>query len=155
MYFIGGVIMIKIKLLNEYAKMPFKPHVGDVGLDLFSAENIIIPPCSRALVGTGVAIALPESNLDGYGYYIRIAPRSGLAVKSGINVFAGVIDSMYRGEIKVCLYNSTDESFSVTIGDRIAQMIPTVFLACDLEEVDVLPKSTSRFDAGFGSSGMR
>lgn len=144
---------IKIKLLNSEAKMPFKAHVGDAGLDLFSSEDVSIPPMSRALIGTGIAIALPESDLSGYNYYVRIAPRSGLAVKKGIDMFAGVIDFMYRGEVKVCLFNSSNEPFNISVGDRVAQMIPTVFLEAELEQVDVLPQSVSRSDGSFGSSG--
>ena len=144
--------MIKIKLLNENAKMPFKAHPGDAGFDLFASESLVIPPNSRALVGTGISVALPTCEISGHNYYVRIAPRSGLAVKSGINVFAGVIDTTYRGEYKVCLFNSSNESFSVKIGDRIAQIIPTLFLDSKLEEIDELDK-TSRSEGGFGSSG--
>lgn len=146
------LFMIKIKLLNENAKMPFKAHPGDAGFDLFASENALIPPNSRALVSTGISIVLPTCEILGHNYYVRIAPRSGLAVKSGIDVFAGVIDSSYRGEIKLCLFNSSTEPFSVNVGDRIAQMIPTLFLDSNLEQIDDLDK-TSRGDGAFGSSG--
>lgn len=145
--------MIKVKFLNENAKLPFKAHRGDAGFDLFASEAVIIPPMSRALIGTGISVSFPVSTIDKHSYYMRIAPRSGLAAKSGIDVFAGVIDFDYRGEYKVCLFNSTNEPFEVSIGDRIAQMIPTVFLETELEQVDDLDDGTSRGAGSFGSSG--
>ena len=147
--------MIKVKLLNKNAKLPVKAHPGDAGFDLFACESVSIIPLSRALIGTGISVAFPESTLPKHSYYMRIAPRSGLAVKKGIDVFAGVIDFEYRGEYKVCLFNSTNEPFDVSVGDRIAQMIPTVFLETDLEQVDELDTDTSRSAGAFGSSGLQ
>lgn len=145
--------MIKIKLLTPLARLPVKAHPDDAGFDIYAAEDTIIPPRSRALISTGIAVALPKCPIKDHKYYLRIAPRSGLAVKSGIDVFAGVIDYTYRGECKVCLFNSSNEPFSILVGDRIAQMIPTVFLDTSLEQVDVLPEFGSRLDGGFGSTG--
>ena len=146
--------MIKVKLLNENAKLPVKAHPGDAGFDLFASESVSIPPLSRALIGTGISVAFPKSTLSKHSYYMRIAPRSGLAAKKGIDVFAGVIDFEYRGEYKVCLFNSSNEPFEVAVGDRIAQMIPTVFLETDIKQVEGLDTNTSRSAGSFGSSGL-
>ena len=144
--------MIKVKLLNENARLPLKAHSGDAGFDLFSSDDMVILPNSRALIGTGVSVALPVSSLKNHIYYLRIAPRSGLAVKKGIDVFAGVVDSSYRGEIKISLFNSSTEPFRIFVGDRIAQMIPTLVLDSGIELVDSLDL-TFRNNSGFGSSG--
>lgn len=146
--------MIKVKLLNEKARLPVKIHESDAGYDLAACEDVLIPPRSRAVISTGVSLSLPKCSLEGHEYYLRIAPRSGLAAKHGIDVFAGVIDTSYRGECKVCLFNSGDEPFQVRCGDRIAQAILTVFAKSEVVRVDELDV-TERGDAGFGSSGSK
>jgi dUTP pyrophosphatase len=109
---------IKIKLLNEDAKIPTRANLTDAGADLYSSENVEIDTGCRKLISTGIFLEIPE------GYYGRIAPRSGLAVKNGIDTLAGVIDSSYRGEVKVALLNTDkDFSFHIKKGDRIAQLI--------------------------------
>ena len=145
--------MIKVKKLNKDAKVPEKAHDNDAGYDLFSSESVIIPTMERRVVKTGISLAMnaPESNQ--FTSYLRIAPRSGLSVKKGIDVFAGVIDIGYRGEIMICLFNSSKEDFEITKGDKIAQIIPTVIFKSEIKEVENLD-DTSRGEKGFGSSGQ-
>jgi len=140
--------MIKVKKEHINAKLPTRANPGDAGADLYSVENITIPPQSRTLVSTGISIELPQDNLYG-----RIAPRSGLAFKNGIDVLAGVIDNGYRGIIGVVLINTDKEkSFEIKIGDRIAQLIIETYHPLSFSEINELG-NTSRSDKGFGSSG--
>lgn len=140
---------MRIKLLNDKAKIPCRAHPTDAGADLFSTENCIISSGERRPVSTGISLEIPE------GYYGRIAPRSGLAAKNGIDVLAGVLDSSYRGEVKVILLN-TDQSdqgdFEIKAGDRIAQLIIEKHYNFDFEVVDSL-EETTRSLGGFGSTG--
>lgn len=137
---------MKIQLLNADATLPTRGSEKAAGLDLYASEDCVIHSTERQLVSTGVAIALP------YSTYGRIAPRSGLAVKNGIDVLAGVVDEDYRGEIKVALINHGVESFVVLKGARIAQLIIESISRPVLEVVDDLEEST-RGSAGFGSTG--
>jgi dUTP pyrophosphatase len=141
--------MIKVKRVHPDAKLPTRANPDDAGADLCSVEHIVIPPLSRALVSTGLTIEMPSDNL-----YARIAPRSGLALKHGIDVLAGVIDKGYRGVIGVILYN-TDQShaFEVKPGDRIAQIIIENAYSVVFNEREEL-SSSIRSDKGFGSSGI-
>lgn len=142
--------MLKIKKAHPNAKLPFRNNPTDAGADLCSAENKIIPPLSRAIISTGIMVELPDPNT-----YIRIAPRSGLAAKYGIDVMAGVVDFGYRGVIGVILYNTDkDNSFEIKEGDRIAQLIIETCHRPEFVEVDDL-SNTSRSDNGFGSSGIK
>lgn len=117
-------------------------------MDLRSAETLTLKPGTRALVATGIAIALPEQ------YEAQVRPRSGLAVKHGITVLnsPGTIDADYRGEIKVPLINLGAEDFVIARGDRIAQMIVAPVTTAELVEVETLDE-TARGSGGFGSSG--
>lgn len=134
--------------LTPDAKIPQQGSGGAAGYDLFSnhPEEITIKPFGRRLIPTGIAMAIPV------GYYGRIAPRSGLALKNGIDVGAGVVDSDYRGEICVILFNFGQEDFKIKKGDKIAQIIfekvaiPVLF---EVKELD----STYRGSGGFGSTG--
>ena len=146
--------MIKVKLLSPDAKLPVKAFESDAGFDVFSSEEVLIPARSRAVVKTEISLALPECSIPGHDYYFRVAPRSGLAVKFGLDVFAGVIDTSYRGELLISLFNSSDEDFLVEKHMRVAQLIPTLFLVDKLELVDSLD-DTSRSNGGFGSSGLK
>lgn len=138
---------MKIKLLDKNAKIPFRANKTDAGADLCSIENYKIEPLERKAISTGISVKIPD------GYYGRIAPRSGLAYKNGIDVLAGVIDSDYTGEIKVILFNTDKEkSFEINKGDRIAQLIIEDHFNFDFEVVDELV-DTERGDKGFGSSG--
>jgi len=140
---------IKIKLLNEDAKIPTRANLTDAGADLYASEDVDIDTGCRKLISTGIFLEIPE------GYYGRIAPRSGLAVRSGIDTLAGVIDSTYRGEVKVALLNTDkDFSFHIKKGDRIAQLIIEKHYNFDFVQVDDLEK-TQRGENGFGSTGVK
>jgi dUTP pyrophosphatase len=139
---------MKVKLLDFNAQLPTKGSLHSAGYDLYSSCNSLIYPQQRMLVQTGISIEIPE------GYYGRIAPRSGLALKYGIDVMAGVIDSDYRGDVGVILYNTDKENpFHIKIGDRIAQLIIEKHYTFELESVDLL-QSTQRSSNGFGSTGI-
>jgi len=137
---------VNVKLLEKNAIIPTKANANDAGWDLYSTVDIVIPSKQRNTVKTGIALEIPE-HMAGL-----IWPRSGLSVKKGIDVLAGVIDSGYRGEIMVCLYNTSDEHVSINRGDRIAQIIfqevPCVMM---LHQEGL--GSSQRGDNGFGSSG--
>ena len=138
--------MISVQLLDQNAKVPTKANPNDAGFDLYSVLDAVIPPKQRKTVRTGIAIQMPD-NLAGL-----IWPRSGLSVKQGIDVLAGVVDSGYRGEIMVCLYNTSDEVVGINTGDRIAQIIFQEVPRVTMEVHDTLG-SSQRGDNGFGSSG--
>lgn len=128
--------------------LPSYATAGAAGMDLRSAESLTIKPRARALVATGIAIALP------HGFEAQVRPRSGLAVKHGVTVLnaPGTIDCDYRGEVKVPLINHGEDNFVITRGDRIAQMVIAPAPQVTLEEVSVLDE-TLRGTGGFGSSG--
>lgn len=131
------------------ATVPHYAHPDDAGADLVATEAVRLEPGERALVGTGVRIALPE------GYAAFVVPRSGLAAKHGITVVnsPGTVDAGYRGEIKVCLLNTDSKhAYDVAVGDRIAQVILMPVVQARFEPVDELPDSV-RGDGGFGSTG--
>lgn len=143
--------VLKFVKLSEDAKAPYKSRESDAGYDLYCVEDVIVRAGERASVKTGVAVAIPE------GYVGLIWPRSGLAVKNGIDVLAGVIDSGYTGEIVVCLLNTDtfyDNPFKFKKGDKIAQIIFQPYLTFDLQEVQSL-ENTDRGTKGFGSSDER
>ena len=126
--------------------VPKYVHDGDAGADLIASEKTVIRARGRSLVGTGIRLEIPE------GYVGLIWPRSGLAIKKGIDCGAGVIDSCYRGEIKVLLFNHSDTEFQIEPGDRIAQI-----LIQKVERVQFIPvnelSETTRSKGGFGSTG--
>jgi dUTP pyrophosphatase len=128
--------------------LPGRAYAGDAGLDLSACEPAVLEPGERALVGTGLAVAIPE------GYAGFVQPRSGLATKHGISIVntPGLIDSGYRGELKVTLLNTDPrETFLVEPGMRIAQLVILPIPELELIEVDELPES-ERGVRGFGSS---
>lgn len=128
---------------------PTHANPGDAGADLYAAETITLGPGERALIATGTAIALPERTVG------LVAPRSGLAAKHGITIVnaPGVIDSGYRGEVKVTLLNTdAREPYIVNAGDRIAQLLVLPIPAVEFVPVSTLPEG-ERGDAGFGSTG--
>ena len=139
---------VKIKLINDEAKLPKRANEGDAGLDLFSIEEKIIKAGESELVRTGIQMELPE------GTEAQIRPRSGLALKHSITVLnsPGTIDEGYRGEIKVILINHGKEDFKVEKQMRIAQMVITPVIQVKLERTEVL-SNTERDKGGFGSSG--
>ena len=141
---------VLIKKLNPYVELPIYKTSGASGMDLmaFLEEPIKIPPNSSYLVPTGLSIAFSED------YEVQIRPRSGLAAKNNITVLntPGTIDSDYRGEIKIILFNHGKEDFVINNKDRVAQMILTPVVKMKFEEVDSLP-DTLRGEDGFGSTG--
>lgn len=145
------MIELAITRLHEDAALPAQAYAGDAGLDLCSREHAVLRPGSRAVVGTGLAVAIPQ------GHAGLVVPRSGLAASAGISVVnaPGLIDSGYRGEVKVILLN-TDASadFTVEPGMRIAQLVVVAVPSVSIVESAGLPQS-ERGDGGFGSSGVR
>lgn len=144
------MVKVLIKKLDPLVKLPEYKTSGASGLDLmaFIKEPIEIKPKTSYLIPTGLSVAFSEN------YEIQIRPRSGLAAKKNITVLntPGTIDSDYRGEIKVIIYNHGDENFLVNNGDRIAQMILAPVVKMELEEINNLPESI-RGKGGFGSTG--
>ena len=139
-----------VKLLTPHAKLPTYGSPFSAGLDLYSAQDIIIEPHSSNLVSTGIAIAVDK--IDPNECYFRVAPRSGISSKYSLNVGAGVVDSDYRGEIKVLIFNHGINSFVINIGDRIAQLIPERRFPVHVIAKTELPL-TERNQGGFGSTG--
>ena len=144
------MVKVLIKKLDPLVKLPEYKTSGASGLDLmaFIKEPIEIKPKTSSLIPTGLSVAFSEN------YEIQIRPRSGLAAKKNITVLntPGTIDSDYRGEIKVIIYNHGNEKFLVNNGDRIAQMILAPVVKMELEEINNLPESI-RGKGGFGSTG--
>ena len=138
--------VLEFKRVDDRATLPSRGSELSAGLDLFSIEEITIGPRQRVLAKTGLAVAIPP------GHYGRIAPRSGLAMKHGLDVLSGVIDSDYRGEIGCLLYNTGDETIDLPAQTKICQLIvekielPTAVWADQLDE-------TQRGSGGFGSTG--
>jgi len=143
-----GVAELRVKLLHPDAQLPRRAHPGDAGADLHSVEEAVIPPGERRDVGTGLALAIPP------GCAGFVQPRSGLAFKHGIMVVnsPGLIDAGYRGEVRVSLYNSGREPFTVRGGVRIAQLVIQRVEEPAFIVADELP-DTVRGEGGFGSSG--
>ena len=137
---------VLVKLLNPKGQVPKRNSSSAAGYDLYSSEDIIIEPHTRNLISTDIAIAVP------YGTYGRIAPRSGLSVKHGIDVGAGVVDEDYRGNVKILLINHSDKTYEVKVGDRIAQLVLESIQTPKAELVKELP-DTERGIKGFGSTG--
>jgi dUTP pyrophosphatase len=141
-------VHLEVLLIAEPGFEPVYAKPGDAGCDLRSTESLVLPSGGRALVRTGVKIAMPD------GYVGLVHPRSGLAVKNGITVLnaPGTIDAGYRGEIMVPLLNTSAEDFVISAGDRIAQLLFQKIEIARFIPVEVLPES-SRGETGFGSSG--
>lgn len=143
-------ITLPIQRLDPTVELPSYAYLGDAGLDLRSAEDVVLAPHERRLISTGLAIAIPE------GYAGFVQPRSGMALKQGLSMAntPGLVDSHYRGELKVCAINLDDEKpITITRGDRIAQLVILPVPQVTLQEVDQLDE-TDRGTGGFGSSGV-
>lgn len=138
---------LKVQKLSKDAVIPTIAEPGSIGYDLCSTVDFTLPSSQMCSVSTGVAIELPE------GVYGRVAPRSGLAVRSGIDVLAGVIDPSYRGEVKVVLINHGQRSVFFPSGSRIAQLVLERAEVFPTQEVDFL-STTERGSNGFGSTGQ-
>lgn len=135
--------------LDPQLPLPVHARPGDAGMDLRAREDVVLAPGQRALISTGIAVAIPQ------GWAGFVNPRSGLAAKHGITLVnaPGTVDSGYRGEIKVTLLNTDlNESFTVTRGDRIAQLVVQRVATVQVVEVNELDE-TERGEQGFGSSG--
>jgi dUTP pyrophosphatase len=142
-------VTLRFRRLKVAARPPTQAHEGDAGYDLHAAEAVTIGPGERASVGTGIAVAIPEGQAG------LVIPRSGLAARHGISVVnaPGLIDSGYRGELRVLLLNTDgSEAFTVEPGDRIAQLVLVRVETEELEEVAELDE-TARGVGGFGSTG--
>jgi dUTP pyrophosphatase len=142
-------VTLRFRRLSAAARPPAQAHEGDAGYDLHAAEAVTIAPGERASVGTGIAVAIPAGQAG------LVVPRSGLAARHGISVVnaPGLIDSGYRGELRVLLLNTDRaEPFSVEPGDRIAQLVLVDVETPELEEVVELDE-TARGAGGFGSTG--
>lgn len=140
--------MLRVKRLTDNAQLPTKAHPGDAGWDLYAhiSQETIIQPGDRYVISTGCSFAIPNE------YYGRIADRSGNACKMGVHVLAGVIDSSYRGEVKICIINlDAKNPLIIKYGDKIAQMIITKINIEEMIEVDDLDE-TERGTDGFGST---
>ncbi len=144
------MVKVLIKKLSPEVKIPSYKTSGASGMDLmaFIKSAITIKPKTSCLIPTGISVAFPQD------YEVQIRPRSGLAAKNNISVLntPGTIDSDYRGEIKVIIYNHGSENFIINNNDRIAQMVLTPIIKMQLEETDELPE-TVRGMGGFGSTG--
>jgi dUTP pyrophosphatase len=144
-----ATVDLPVLKLKENAVLPTRAHAGDAGLDLYACENAHIGPGERWGVGTGVAVEIPK------GHAGLVLPRSGLAREHGISLVnsPGLIDSGYRGEVRVLLLNNDPaEIFRVEAGDRIAQLVLTPVVSADPVEATALGES-ARGEGGFGSSG--
>lgn len=143
-------MQLRVKRLDPGLPLPSYAHDGDAGLDLCSAEDRTLSPFERALVGTGLAVAIPE------GYAGFVQPRSGLAIKHGLSFVntPGLIDSHYRGEIRVIVINlDPSEPLAISRGEKIAQLVIQRVERVDVVDSDDLD-STARGEGGFGSTGV-
>jgi len=134
--------------LHEEARLPTKGSKDSAGLDLYAIESLVIPAHGRAGIRTGLAVSIPQ------GFYGRVAPRSGLAIRHGLDVLAGVIDSDYRGEIICALINHGDEPLEIKAGSRIAQLIIESIVTPEPVWSEDLSQ-TERGHGGFGSTGEK
>jgi len=144
------MVKVLVKKLNSLAKLPSYKTDGASGMDLMACidKPISLKPGKSCLIPTGLSVAFSEK------YEIQIRPRSGLAAKNSISVLntPGTIDSDYRGELKIILFNHSNENFIINNNDRVAQMVLTPIVKMELEEINELPNS-NRGDGGFGSTG--
>ena len=137
---------LKVRRLSPHATLPERASAGAAGYDLYSAEDSTIPSGCRKIVKTDISVAIPPR------HYGRIAPRSGLALKYGIDIGAGVIDSDYRGPVGIVMINNGIEPFEVKTGARVAQLLLERVSVPDVLEVEAL-EETERGVKGFGSTG--
>jgi dUTP pyrophosphatase len=137
---------LRFQKLHESARLPTRGSRFAAGLDLYSVERLTMQPGQRAVVGTGLSVAIPA------GFYGRVAPRSGLAIELGLDVLAGVIDSDYRGELRCALINHGSEPVLIEMGQRMAQLIIEAIAAPEPAWADEL-EETARGAGGFGSTG--
>ncbi len=140
------MIPLNIKKLHTRAKLPHYAHPHDAGADLFSVEDVVIPPGERVLVSTGIALEIPE------GYVGLVWDKSGLSTTHGLKTLGGVIDAGYRGEIKIGIINLSKDPYHLGVGHKVAQLLLQNVEHAHIVEVDDLSSST-RGEGGFGSTG--
>jgi dUTP pyrophosphatase len=140
--------LIKIKKLSEDATLPRYAQPGDAGMDFYSNEEITILPNERKLVSTGISMAIPK------GYVGLIWDKSGIATKHGIKTMAGVIDSSYRGEVKILIHNLSNQTHKIEKNTKVAQMLIQPVEQKEISEVIELDQ-TERGTGGFGSTGIK
>ena len=150
-------VEVKINFVNEHMELPFYANPGDAAKDLQAniKEPVKLFPTATLAVPTGIAVALPQSKLEGQRWVFDVRPRSGLALKSSISVLnaPGTVDEGFTGEIHVILHNAGNDVFMINPGDRIAQLMLTRAYEYEWEEVEELI-STARGANGFGSTGV-
>lgn len=134
--------------LDPSAKLPKYAYEGDAGMDLFACHDAEIKPGEHEVIATGLKIALPE------GYAGFVWDKSGISIKNQVTTLAGVIDSNYRGELRVSLTNLSRKIYKIKNGEKIAQLIIKPVLQAEIVEVDNLPENKIRGEKGFGSSGL-
>jgi dUTP pyrophosphatase len=139
-------LQVQITILSPNAKMPTYAHEYDAGFDLYSTSDVTLNPKERALVPTGISMAIPK------GYVGLVWDKSGVAKNFGITTLGGVIDSQYRGEIQVILLNTSTQPIPIDAGQKIAQMLLQKVEQVEFVQVEALDQTT-RGDGGFGSSG--
>lgn len=138
---------VSVKKIHPDATMPTYAHHDDAGMDLYAYEGVVIAPGERALIPTGIAMAIPE------GHVGLMWDKSGVSTKRGLTTLAGVIDSGYRGEIQIALLNTSHETQEFAAGDKVAQMLIQPVEQPELVEVDDLDE-TQRGEGAFGSTGV-
>lgn len=140
---------IKVKKINPEAVLPNYAHKGDSGMDVYSCEDVIIPSGETRLISTGLAFEVPE------GYEIQVRSKSGLSLNYGIIVLnsPGTLDSGYRGELKIILFNTSKKEYNVKKKQKICQIVLAKYEKAEIEEADELSE-TARGDGGFGSTGL-
>ena len=145
------MVEIKIKKLSSDAIIPHYAHNGDAGMDVYSSEDNTLNPGERKLISTGLSFEMPK------GYEMQVRPKSGLALKNGITLLnsPGTLDSGYRGELKVLMFNTSDQTYSIKKSEKIAQIIIAKYEEAEMIEVEELKTNTSRGEGGFGSTGLK
>lgn len=138
---------VSIKRLSSTATPPTYAHATDAGMDLYANELIQLEPQQRALVSTGIALAIPD------GHVGLVWDKSGIATKTGVTTLAGVIDSGYRGEVQIALLNTGAEPYAIHVGQKIAQLLIQPVVQARLIETTTLPEA-DRGANGFGSTGV-
>lgn len=140
-------VFLKVKLLGKDSKVPTRGSLHAAGYDLYSTVDCVIPKHGQSTIPIGISISIP------HGHFLRVSPRSGLAIKHGIDVGAGIIDSDFRGEINVILFNHGNTDFEITKGMRCAQII---FQEIKTPQITLVDEhcTTERGTSGFGSTGL-
>lgn len=141
-------IKIKFKKLTPTAQLPRYAHEGDSGMDICADETVGLTSMDYSVISTGIAAVIPN------GYELQVRPRSGLAAKNAVVAAFGTVDTGYRGEIKVTLFNHGWNRYTVNRGDRIAQLVLAPVVRADIEETDDICEETDRGTNGFGSTGV-